>query len=100
MKLEKDQCNKTFKSKDYLKTHMKRIHLHKKKFYKCDQCDKSLSSIFSLEKHIHSHRNIRHFNCEVCDKSFLNKHYLDVHLKIVHERSQILECRKCISLQS
>ena len=43
------KCNKSFKSRDQLVTHVKAVHL---KMHGCNICDKSLGSKHALESHI------------------------------------------------
>ena len=53
-----DICNKKFKNKYILRTHMQNIHCENRQSYTCEICGKQLKSKYYLQYHIsHLHNN-------------------------------------------
>ena len=36
--------------------------------YPCDECDKSFTRVYDLQRHKEGHKGIKSFNCHVCSK--------------------------------
>ncbi|KAJ8364248.1 hypothetical protein SKAU_G00130790 [Synaphobranchus kaupii] len=71
-------CQKTFKTARYLKTHMK-IHSGQVPYH-CDQCDKPFTQLGDLKTHRRTHTGERPYQCSQCGKCFgrsgtLKKHW-------------------------
>jgi len=90
-----DRCNKRFRRKNDLTTHITNVHLKVK--HPCTECDAVLSSTISLKQHIrmkHSGVSETHV-CNVCGKNFTHKQYLDKHL-LTHENTEKnFVCKEC-----
>lgn len=75
--------------------------VHKKISYKCEKCNKNLSSKESLKTHIENvHDKKRIINCNLCDNKFSNNTSLQLHIKAVHEKSLEEKCEKCNKIYS
>lgn len=64
------------------------------KMFSCDQCDKKLSTAFSLKKHKMNHEGIRPYSCDECQKTFSNSSNLQTH-KRVHTGEKPYSCDEC-----
>ena len=71
MKIHKCEiCDKEFKSKNSLHTHIKRIHDEQKRKM-CNICLKAFSFESELSSHLKIvHENKKYHKCDSCDKSF------------------------------
>jgi len=85
-------CLKYFDRKDHLKEHIKmcpkaqsmealKQKINSRKCFKCEMCDKALSSKEALRKHELTHSEITDFSCPSCDKSFSSLTNLRRHIK-------------------
>ncbi|XP_028267992.1 transcription factor E4F1 isoform X2 [Parambassis ranga] len=72
-------CEKTFKTSNILKTHMK-THSDQKNFT-CDLCDTSFRTKGSLIRHNRRHTDERPYRCTLCGQSFRESGALTRHLK-------------------
>ncbi|XP_054153962.1 zinc finger protein 239-like [Oppia nitens] len=91
-----NDCNQSFKRKDYLRIHQKRIHLTKRKFV-CNYngCDQSFKCKDYLRRHnTRVHTTDQEFVCNYddCNQSFKAKEYLRIHKKTVHSIDQSFVC--------
>ena len=76
-----EYCNKFFKSKANLSSHIKCIHREKNIF--CDQCDYKTYAKNNLRYHIarvHERREV-HETCQICSKRVTS---MDWHIKTYH----------------
>lgn len=114
-------CTKTFRTKDMCRTHQlvhdtdrkfecfecskvyihllsfkKHLREHKtgKKVFKCELCDKMVTSSTSLRDHFRTHTGEKPFQCPHCEKTFVNKKHLKIH-SVVHTKEKKYECRIC-----
>lgn len=65
-------CNKIYKNKSGLETHLDSHKPESEKIYKCETCPKSYSSQYLLNQHKIQHIPApegRTFKCNTCDKS-------------------------------
>ncbi|XP_033616478.1 zinc finger Y-chromosomal protein isoform X2 [Fukomys damarensis] len=92
-------CGKKFKSRGFLKRHMKNHpeHLMKKK-YCCTDCDYTSNKKISLHNHLESHkltsRVEKAIECDECGKHFSHSGALFTH-KMVHKEKGANKMHKC-----
>jgi len=67
----------------------------KKKHFKCEICNKILSSKRNLEWHIYNICKFEH-KCDKCTKKFNSKNYLNRHMKICYGELKC-KCSKILS---
>lgn len=96
-------CGANYSTEGYLERHMTDKHKKESKLFKCQECDKILSSVRNLENHVVAmHRNCKlcnknvknnedlmfhkkdHTTCNVCGGYFTTKYGLGRHLKLQH----------------
>ncbi|KAH0624741.1 hypothetical protein JD844_032498 [Phrynosoma platyrhinos] len=93
-------CGKKFKSRGFLKRHMKNHpeHLLAKKKYRCTDCDYTTNKKLSLHNHLESHKLItkteKLIECDECGKSFSHAGALFTH-KMVHRDKAANKMHKC-----
>ncbi|KAL9879450.1 uncharacterized protein ACN427_011428 isoform 3-T4 [Glossina fuscipes fuscipes] len=71
-------CGNTFKGHSQLSAHKR---LHKKRRFKCENCDKSYPRQTDLNIHKRTHTGDRPYVCNICDKRFPVKVRLTYHLQ-------------------
>ncbi|XP_053437393.1 zinc finger X-chromosomal protein-like isoform X1 [Nycticebus coucang] len=94
-------CGKKFKSRGFLKRHMKNHpeHLSKKKYH-CTDCDYTTNKKISLHNHLESHKLTskaeKAIECDECGKHFSHAGALFTH-KMVHKEkaSKMHKCKFC-----
>uniref|UniRef100_A0ABI0P1E2 Zinc finger Y-chromosomal protein n=1 Tax=Bos taurus TaxID=9913 RepID=A0ABI0P1E2_BOVIN len=92
-------CGKKFKSRGFLKRHMKNHpeHLTKKK-YRCTDCDYTTNKKISLHNHLESHKltskSEKAIECDDCGKHFSHAGALFTH-KMVHKEKGASKMHKC-----
>ena len=87
-----DHCEKTFRSKNGLNSHMKSIHL---KSFACDVCQKCFNSEPNLRRHKASEHNLDAlYKCEPCGKAYAWKDSLDYHIRSIHLKEEYA-CKYC-----
>ncbi|KAM9567575.1 zinc finger X-chromosomal protein isoform 2-T2 [Guaruba guarouba] len=93
-------CGKKFKSRGFLKRHMKNHpeHLLTKKKYRCTDCDYTTNKKISLHNHLESHKltnkTEKLIECDECGKSFSHAGTLFTH-KMVHRDKGVNKMHKC-----
>ncbi|XP_023962673.2 zinc finger X-chromosomal protein isoform X2 [Chrysemys picta bellii] len=93
-------CGKKFKSRGFLKRHMKNHpeHLLTKKKYRCTDCDYTTNKKISLHNHLESHKltnkTEKLIECDECGKSFSHAGALFTH-KMVHRDKGANKMHKC-----
>ena len=91
-------CDKVFKIKHILKTHVSVDHLGVKsvKNHECITCKKTYIRLDHLKSHMHNvHEGQKDQKCDFCQKSFFLKGHLNVHLRVVHEGQRAHKCNFC-----
>ncbi|KAL4681189.1 hypothetical protein H8957_006918 [Semnopithecus entellus] len=92
-------CGKKFKSRGFLKRHMKNHpeHLAKKKYH-CTDCDYTTNKKISLHNHLESHKLTskaeKAIECDECGKHFSHAGALFTH-KMVHKEKGANKMHKC-----
>ncbi|KAE8622469.1 hypothetical protein XENTR_v10005252 [Xenopus tropicalis] len=95
-------CGKKFKSRGFLKRHMKNHpeHLARKK-YRCTDCDYTTNKKVSLHNHLESHKltaavikTEKDLECEECGKIFLHANALFAH-KLTHKEKAGNKMHRC-----
>ncbi|XP_073886531.1 zinc finger Y-chromosomal protein isoform X3 [Macaca fascicularis] len=92
-------CGKKFKSRGFLKRHMKNHpeHLAKKKYH-CTDCDYTTNKKISLHNHLESHKLTskaeKAIQCDECGKHFSHAGALFTH-KMVHKEKGANKIHKC-----
>jgi beta-xylosidase len=110
-----EYCNSEFKSTSALNNHKNKAKYclliqgkleHKEKVYKCERCEKILSSKQYLELHKQKcegkKEKIEEFKCEYCNKILSSKQYLENHIKkceIIEEKEEF-KCEYCNKILS
>ena len=80
-----NKCEKIFKAKSSLKSHMESIH--DKILHNCDQCEFKATRKENVTRHIRFvHEHSIRFNCDHCDKYYSVKSELKYHIRSAHER--------------
>ncbi|XP_065597558.1 zinc finger X-chromosomal protein isoform X3 [Cyrtonyx montezumae] len=93
-------CGKKFKSRGFLKRHMKNHpeHLLTKKKYRCTDCDYTTNKKISLHNHLESHKltnkTEKLIERDECGKSFSHAGALFAH-KMVHRDKGVNKMHKC-----
>ncbi|XP_067632237.1 zinc finger protein 665 isoform X2 [Eurosta solidaginis] len=113
-----EQCDKVFRSKRYLASHIRAIHehecryfcsycekgyffrsqrdshvelMHPKSLYKCGKCKYETKYAKSLEIHMDKHLNNEKMLCPYCSKKFGRMNSLNLHIKR-HENNKPYRC--------
>ena len=78
------QCNKRFKTKNTMQTHLNKTHVTVRR-YVCNLCGDSFKQSHHLAQHMVHHSDARPFACTLCDKAYKVKHDLKLHCRRVHQ---------------
>ena len=62
-------CEKSFRAKEYLKAHSERVHLKLRPF-RCQFCDKGFVTNYERKQHTLIHSDVRQFPCSKCGRDF------------------------------
>lgn len=84
-----DFCGREFNNKYNLKRHINAVHLKIKEF-KCEVCEKELTSKVAYKEHLYSHLNLRPIKCPYpgCSLEFSRSSLLCSHKK-VHKKGSL-----------
>ena len=63
--------------------------------YKCKLCDKSYKGRKGLRSHVKSVHEKKRTSCEICNKSFVTNNTLKRHVEAVHEKIKKVKCEFC-----
>lgn len=89
------QCDKIFKNKKYLTSHISTAHSDESKAMVCPYCSKECKNKAYYNKHVQrvhgTEENVKCEECEECGKVFPNKAYLRTHINTVH----VVDTRYC-----
>ncbi|XP_045540833.1 zinc finger protein 568 [Papilio machaon] len=80
-------CNREYKIKHYLTTHIRQTHGHKNK--KCTECDMAFITNHGLKKHMLKHTGEKPYICTVCCKSYARSYTLKEHMRAHNSDKQI-----------
>jgi len=94
-----DNCQKNFKSKKILTTHLSKVHgIHRNMEYQCPKCPSSFNFANHLKAHVEKHsipNREPDLFCEHCDMIFNNRSALNYHMqKHVKPKYQCTKCPK------
>ena len=89
---EFDGCEKSFKQKEVMKTHLKLVHL--KEFSLCNICGDSVRNMNYHLQSCNKESISKHF-CEICSKAFSCKKSLETHIETIHGENTTTLCPVC-----
>ncbi len=78
------ECDETFVSSFYLRTHQQKIH--DGQAYECKVCHKSFSNFYKRNRHYKQVHSEKKLQCPFCDKTFALHNKLNSHLQDSHKR--------------
>ena len=88
-----EDCGKVYKSKAYLKTHLRDYHSDTKQEYTCVECGKVFNYFDSFRKHVAQHKDGT-FECSFCKENYTTKSGLKDHVARIHEKKRF-PCELC-----
>lgn len=91
---ECDICKNCYSTYRNIERHIK-MHMKCFDVYDCPICEKSFSRQRQMNAHILTHVGAKPFVCDICNKSYLQKSYLMIHIRDVHELKKHLACKIC-----
>lgn len=90
-----DQCGRIFTNMYLYKKHLRNHELEgNKKLYKCEVCDKEVTTKMSLQAHTRIHTGEKPFPCSACDQKFKTRSHLITH-SVVHTKEKPFPCKVC-----
>ena len=90
------ECNKTYRQKAYLQTHINFMHNNFNGF-SCLQCNRSFVNNRTLQFHIKAvHEKLKPYRCYECNKLFSINKSLQLHIDCVHKKLKPFQCQQCI----
>jgi len=90
-----DYCDKKFKHKEYLASHVKKLHLTIQLNIKCKICENVFSNEPNLKNHIALIHSMKALSCDFCEEKFVSKNKLEVHLGRKHFKTRTSQCKTC-----
>jgi hypothetical protein len=82
-----------FNTKEEMEAHNE-IHLNQFNNSQCPICNKNLSTLAKLQKHLDLRHTLRNYICDQCGKIFRSKDNLRLHMSH-HRKYFYVECRAC-----
>ncbi|XP_063391846.1 zinc finger protein 607-like [Cydia fagiglandana] len=94
------ECDKSFKIKQHLYSHVTRVHSPKDDVMYCAQCDKQFKNSYSYNNHMkyaseHISKGLLTHSCTECSRVFPNRGLLRQHVARVHRDERKYECQVC-----
>ncbi|XP_063545160.1 zinc finger and SCAN domain-containing protein 10-like [Cydia strobilella] len=94
------ECDKSFKFKATLTTHVARVHTGKDAVMYCAKCNKHFKNVYSYSKHMrysdqHVSSDMLTHNCTECSRMFPTGTMLRRHMESVHSNERKYECPVC-----
>ncbi|KAF5296035.1 hypothetical protein FQR65_LT10339 [Abscondita terminalis] len=86
-------CDMKFKKKYLLNYHMDDVH-QEKNCYRCEICNKTMSTKQTLRLHLSRHQKKFSFHCQLCQKKYCTYNDVKAHVVRVHENA-VYECCIC-----
>jgi uncharacterized Zn-finger protein len=88
-----DLCGKSFKQQDTLNAHV-RVHDNNRTEFQCKECGKYLSASAALKVHMRVHQRLKPYMCDVCGMSFSQRGNLTKHM-LSHTDTTSFTCNQC-----
>lgn len=86
-------CDKVFEKRKLLNQHIIQDHNEELPF-KCNVCNRCLSSAYCLKTHLKTHSDTKEFVCTYCGKGFHKIHNLNEHINS-HTGNRPYDCKEC-----
>ncbi|XP_063380556.1 zinc finger protein 98-like [Cydia fagiglandana] len=86
-------CQKKFRSKHYVLTHIRQVH-EKERNYQCEFCSKAFFSKALLNEHLRIHTYERPYKCEDCGRAFTGSSAWKKH-RLIHSDEKKIHCQLC-----
>lgn len=83
-----DQCDKTFVHKSSLRMHLQTTHTVVKT-KECPQCTMKFKTTSQLNQHLVIHSGVKKHECPVCGKAFSQKYNMTAHHRTTHLSQKI-----------
>ena len=81
-----EECQKPYNGKAALNSHVKAVHIGRKKNHPCSYCGKMFTSPADVKKHENTiHLNVRSLKCDQCDYSTNYSSSLSEHIQAAHQ---------------
>ena len=88
-------CQKEFRYKQHLQTHMLSLHSDAPKQFSCPVCAKKFRLKHHLTLHFRQHTGERPYKCETCGATFTSSSNLKKH-QAVHSNARKFRCKVCL----
>ncbi|XP_033121893.1 zinc finger protein 436-like [Anneissia japonica] len=88
-----DLCNKSFKTKGNLTSHIRQVH-QKQKMHACTVCGVKFAKMSTRKRHEATHTDVKPYQCEICGKNFREKGHLKRQVEW-HKGEQKNQCDVC-----
>ena len=89
-------CDKTFRFKGGLKTHLETFHEDVKKA-ECLICDKSYYNSYKLRQHIDAVHPSYKYRCDICEKCFKTITPFKIHMRDIHHYNESIKKKEVFS---
>ena len=78
----------------HLDFHLKIVH-EITQIFKCNICNKSLSTSSHLRRHVITTHEKLKYKCDICQKGYVEKRSVDIHIKRDHNGIRDVPCELC-----